>query len=94
VAKGEKVLRHVLQTAAKHNIPSGFHKDYIPGLPTEAKHLINQHDEIRSRDTKDPDVAHLNSNISVVVHVSKRLTWSEKLDSSSYKQNPNKFWSL
>jgi hypothetical protein len=38
VAKGEKVLRRDLQTAAKHNIPSGFRKDYIPGLPTEAKH--------------------------------------------------------
>jgi hypothetical protein len=94
VAKGEKVFRRVLLTAAKHNIPSGYRKDYIPSIPTAAKHLINQRDEVRRRNPKDPDVARLNGEISEVVRVSKRLRWSEKLDSSSYKQNPNKFWSL
>jgi putative aminopeptidase FrvX len=57
MAKGKKVLRHVLLMAAKHNIPSGYRKDYIPDLSTEAKHLVNQRDEARSRDPKDPDDA-------------------------------------
>jgi hypothetical protein len=80
VAKGQKIFTKVLQTVARRNMPSGFRKDYIPGLPTEAKHLINQRDEVRRRDPKDPDVARLNNEISEVVRVSKRLRWSEKLD--------------
>ena len=94
VAKGEKILSQILRTAAKHNIPSGYRKDLIPGLPSEAKHLINQRDAIRVRNPKDPKVSRLNDEISEVVRISKRLRWSEKLDSCSYRESSTKFWSL
>jgi hypothetical protein len=30
---GEKVLRKIMCTAGKHNIPAGYRKDFRPGMP-------------------------------------------------------------
>jgi hypothetical protein len=87
-AKGKKVFRNILLQASRHNIPSGFRKDFISGLPADAKHLIKQRDELRRLDPCDPD------SITEAIWVFKRQKWIEKLESSSYQSNPSKFWPL
>ena len=39
-AVGERKFREVLLTVSKHNIPAGYRKNFISGLPTEARDLI------------------------------------------------------
>ena len=63
-AKGEKIFRDIVLTASKHSIPSGFQKSFSPGLPREAKNLMEQRDSIRSRDPHDPEITRLNQEIS------------------------------
>jgi hypothetical protein len=47
-AKDVQKFTKILLSASKHNIPSGYRKDYIPGLPNAAKDLIRERDELRS----------------------------------------------
>jgi hypothetical protein len=71
-AKGERVFRDILKAASNHNIPSGFRKDFIPGLPADAKHLIQQRDELRSQDPCDPEITVLNDDIAEAIRIYKR----------------------
>ena len=93
-AEGEKYLRNILLNASKHNIPSGFRKDFVPGLPASAKDLICQRDALRERDPCDPDISRINNCISESIRSHKRQKWIDKLNSSSYQDSPNKFWPL
>jgi hypothetical protein len=80
------VFREILVAASKHNIPSGFVKDFISGLPAVAKPLVKRRDKLRC--------ANLNRDISDAIISSKRKKWAEKLEDSSFKSNPWKFWPL
>ena len=62
-AKDEKTFRDILLRASKHNIPSGFRRNFIPGLPPSAKDLIAKRDELRSRNSVDPAISLLNDQI-------------------------------
>jgi hypothetical protein len=83
-----------LNAASSHNIPSGFRKDFIPGLPADAKHLIKQRDELRVLDPCDPEIPTLNDNIAEAIHIFKRQKWTNKLNSSTHRADPSKFWPL
>jgi hypothetical protein len=87
-SEGERVFRRVLLKASKHNIPSGFRKDFVPGLPPNAKHLI------RDVDSTDPDITCLNAEILAAIHAGKRARWKEKNESCNFRNNPGKYWSL
>jgi hypothetical protein len=84
----------VLLTASKHNIPSGYRKDFTPGLPNAAKDLIRERDELRSADPADPALPDLNARIEDAIKVSSRKAWREEVEASGHKANPQKFWSL
>jgi hypothetical protein len=93
-AKGERVFRNKLLSTSSHNIPSGFCKDFIPSLPADAKHLIQQQDELRCLDPCNPKITFLNDSITKAICVFKRKKWIDELDSCSYQANPSKFWPL
>jgi hypothetical protein len=88
------ILRDVLNTASKHNIPSGYRKDFIPGLQTSVILLISERDEIRARDPSDPAIPVLNARIDDSIRSTSRQTWRDKVECSSLKKNPAKCWSL
>jgi hypothetical protein len=94
LAKGEQVFRKILITASNHNIPLGFRRNFIPGLPSTAIPLINQRDNLRKQNPSDPHITRLNSEIEVAIRVSSRQKWIDKLSDSTLKNNPTKFWSL
>jgi hypothetical protein len=81
-------------TAAKHNIPSGFRKNFIPNLPPDAIPLVNRRDVLRQQNPNNPEILTLNNNIQEAICVSSRQKWAEKLESSTFRDNPSKFWSL
>jgi hypothetical protein len=90
-SKGEHILRDILVTASKHNIPSGYRKYFVPGLPILAKSLISERDELRAQ---DPAIPILQAQIDNSIKASSRQAWREEAESSSMKNNPSKCWSL
>jgi hypothetical protein len=68
-AKGERKFWAVLLSVSKYNIPSGFRKNFIPGLPNSAKTLISQRDTLRACDPADPGIPPLNDQISEAIRV-------------------------
>jgi hypothetical protein len=93
-AKDELVFREVLLTASRHNIPAGFRKNFVPGLPPDAKPLIEHRDALRNNNPNDPEISRLNTIIADSIQENSRQIWQEKLKDSNFKDNPTKFWSL
>ena len=91
---GEQKFREVINIASRHNIPSGFRKNFIPDIPREASVLINQRDNIRIRNPQDPAIDQLNQQISDKISSASKQAWLDKLDSADHHSDPNKFWSL
>jgi hypothetical protein len=69
-------------------------KDFVPGLPPDAKHLITQQDALREVDSTDPDITHLNTDILAAILAGKHARWKEKIESCNFRNNPGKYWSL
>ena len=67
VYQSEAVLRKVINTASKHNIPSGRRKDAIPQLSDEAKQWMTERDELRAREPHSPKIEELNSRIQMSI---------------------------
>jgi hypothetical protein len=93
-SKGEHVLRDIMVLASKHHVPSGYRKEFVPGLPAEAIPLVKRRDALRDQDPTDPGITRLNSEIDGAIHVSSCKKWANKLATSSLKNNPGKHWSL
>ena len=74
-AEGEKRFRTAVETAAKHHIPAGYRKDYIPGKNREAEHLESEYDEVRRQDPQDPALEDLDREIRRVRNESSRNRW-------------------
>jgi hypothetical protein len=94
VSRDKRRFWNVLLTASSHNIPSGYRANFVPGLPNSAKVLISERDELRARDPSDPAIPTLNTKIFEAIQTSSCKAWHEKVESSSHKQDPGKFWSL
>jgi hypothetical protein len=93
-ARDAQKFSNVLLSASKHNIPSGFRKDFIPGLPNAAKDLIRERDDLHSNDPSDPALPDLNARIEDSIKASSRKAWREEMEASSHNANSEKFWSL
>jgi hypothetical protein len=90
-SEGERVFRRVLLKASRHNIPSGFRKDFVCGLPPDAEHLITQRDALGDVNATDPDIFRLNEEISAAILAGKRARWKEKIESCNFRNNPGKY---
>jgi hypothetical protein len=73
---------------------SRYRTDSVSGLPNSAKHLIFEHDKLRARDQADPNIPALNNCITEAINTANRQSWTSTLESSSFKMNPTKCWSL
>jgi hypothetical protein len=93
-ARDERKLRDVIVNASKHNIPSGYRKNFIPGLPNSAKTLINQRDALRAADSSDPAIPALNQQIDEAIRVSSRQRWVDRVESSDHRVDSSKCWQL
>jgi hypothetical protein len=93
-ATGEKFFRNVLLAASSHCIPSGFRKEYTPGLPCEAILLTERLDRLRLADPHDPEIVALNDQISSIVCESSWKTWHEKVEKCDLKSDPTRCWAL
>ena len=60
---GEKLFRKAITTAAKHHIPAGYRKNYVPGRTPEVVQLQNRYDALRELDPRDPDLEDLEAEI-------------------------------
>ena len=77
----EKFLREVITTASKIHIPSGRIPKTNPAIPSEARELITERDDIRAADPADPRLEEMNINIKEKIDEHKKNTWLEHLDS-------------
>lgn len=72
---GEKRLRDILQTAAKHLITAGYVRDRLESLPDEAKSLIRERDRLRTINPSHPNLPYLNKQLADLVASSNRERW-------------------
>ena len=93
-SSGEKILREICLSSAKQFIPSGFIRNFIPGLSNEAKDLIKERDALRSMDPDHPDLPDIEHSVSATISECARVAWVEKVESCNHRQNTGRFWSL
>ena len=91
---GEKVFRHILQTASKHNIPAGFRRRFSPETPRDALDLARERDAIRRRDPSSPDIARLNEEIRSISDESAKQSWVDHVEESASAPNSPALWQL
>ena len=91
---GEKSFRKAVNTAGKHNIPSGYRSVCSPAFPPEASRLAAERDQKRRDDPLDPEVARLNAEISSLVSGERRLRFNEFVNKSSPAQDPKAYFNL
>jgi hypothetical protein len=93
-ARDKRMLRDVIVNASKHHIPSGYTKNFIPGLPNSAKTLISQCDALRAADSSEPAIRVLNRQIHEAIKVSSRQRWVDRVESSDHRVDSSKCWQL
>ena len=72
----------------------GFRRNFVPGLPRQAVDLIDERDRARSIDPSDPVIEQLDARITSCIFEDRQKQWRDKVESSSFKNNPSKFWRL
>ena len=83
--EGEKKFRNIVLKSAKHNIPSGRIRNSMVNISTRALQLIEQRDNLRTKDHDPIRLTELNKQIQEEIARYKRDKWREHLD----KCNPN-----
>jgi hypothetical protein len=84
-----KTFNYIINEAAKHAIPAGFHRDYAPDISRKAAELIQERDEIRAADPTDPVI-----NINKIISDNKREIWRDKISASGSRPDMTKLWNL
>jgi hypothetical protein len=90
----EKVFRGVLLAAAKHSIPAGYNKEWVPGLSCEVTSLISERNALRVSNPTDPAVEALNHNITELIAENKKSLWGEKVGAAGSRPDASKYWSF
>ena len=83
-----------MQKASSHHVPSGFYRNYTPGLDAESARLARERDEVRSRDPNDPSLPDLNRQVAAAIAAASRKRWMETVADSDRKSNPKRHWNL
>lgn len=93
-AKGERLLRDAVNTAAKHAIPAGYRFDFVPGLPPEAVAVRDERDRVRAANPRDPQVAALERQVRDLCDMAAREEFNKELQGPDGQSNPTKFADL
>ena len=92
VHDGERRLRHIIGTAARHNIPSGCFRELRPFFPAEAAALAEERDRLQADSPGHQDITKLNADISRAVREYKRRKWQEHLDEVGQGGDTRSLW--
>ena len=94
-AKGEKEFRKVLATAAKHNIPAGYRRDFRGHrIPEAVRSLIEERDSCRTNDPNDAKVKILDDLVQRGIRQEAQDQWQSLLDRSGRRTTPTRYWAL
>lgn len=77
--KGEKVFREIIKKAANRYIPKGRIPNVIHNIPSEAVNLINERDNLREVDPRNPRIQDLNTDINKKIQEHRKNKWTEQL---------------
>ena len=91
---GEKLLRNAINTAAKHNIPAGYRKEYVPGRTAEVVDLQSRYDALRTLNPQDPALADIEIEIKRVSAAASRSKWQDFVESQNRRSNPRHYWQM
>ena len=89
-----KKFQKIINSASKESIPTGYYKNFSPGLSPQVRLLTSQRDTIRATNPTDPEISALNRQITSITRKEAAQTWREKLSKSSHKSNLKHFWAL
>ena len=78
----------VLITSAKHNIPRGFCKSYIPGWDRECKQLLEEHQRASNKHDIDKAATALLKKLDEV----RQKRWMETVESVDFTHSSRKAW--
>ena len=91
---GEKLFRKAILTAAKHHIPAGYRKEYVPGRTPEVVDLQKRYDALRTQNPQDPALADIEGEIKRVSAAASRSKWQNFVESLNRRSNPRHYWSM
>ena len=77
---------------AGRHIPTGFRRDFTPGIPGEAQALIDERDRLLSRDPFNPQIPNLNHRLTETINDFRRSRWVANLGRSDHRSNIKHFW--
>ena len=94
-AKGKKEFTKVLATAAKHNIPAGYQKNFRGHrIPEAVRSLIEERDSCRMSDPNDHRIRILYDLIQRDIRQEAQDQWHSLIDRSDRRTNPTRYWAL
>ena len=91
---GEKRLRDILQTAAKHHIPADYVCDLLETLPDEAKPLVRERDRLRTLNPSHPHISQLNNQVADLIATSNRDKLRTAVEPCNRTQDTGLLWKL
>ena len=93
-AKGERILCDAIHTAAKHNIPAGYRKNFVPNLPPEAVPIRDQRDSLRASNPAHPDLPGLERQLRDVCDKAAHEAFNQELADTAFQTNSPRFANL
>ena len=81
-------------TAAKHHIPAGRWREYVPAKDAEVVRLEAEYEAARASDPRDPALPHLQQEIRGAQVSASRSKWRTFVESNDRRTNPRQFWQL
>ena len=82
----------LVKKAARHNIPSGCHKEYIPGLSDESSDLLKLLDEEYNRDPFSESTIQLGDTLLDEISGERRNIWRDMVGNTNLIMNSKKAW--
>ena len=79
---------------SRKNIPRGCRTKYIPGIDGENKRLLQQYEELYSKDPFAEDTLQTEELITEALAQDKRSRWGKLLEDLDMKQNSRRAWKL
>ena len=82
----------LVKTAARHNIPRGCQKEYIPGLSDESSDLLKLYDEEYNKDPFSESTIQLGDTSLDELSGERRKIWRDKVENTNLIMNSKKAW--
>ena len=81
-----------MKKAARHNIPWGCQKEYIPGLSDEFSDLLKLYDEEYNKDPFSESTIQLGDTLLDEISEERRKIWRDMVENTNLTMNSKKAW--